>query len=109
MHRIDTATAVGAPPAPAAPGPVVPGYRQPGNPQTGQAATSGDQDFFNMLQEELGAFLDAAQIARVKGTYNQVLTSCRALFGGFVQSKVVSPLRGGRSQRAREVIVSGGR
>jgi hypothetical protein len=89
MHRIDTGTAVLAPPAPAAPGPNPNGYWQPGVVGTGQQATGGDQDFFNMIQEELGAFLDAAQIARVKGTYNQVLTSCRALFGGFVQSKVV--------------------
>jgi hypothetical protein len=96
MHRIDTATAVAALPAPAAPGPVPNGYWQPGNPQAGQPATGGDQDFFNMLQEELASILTAAGIAPVKGNFNQVLTSIVALvksgYQGMSRTKLAAPL-----------------
>lgn len=76
-HRIDTGTAVAVLPATGAPGAA--GFWIDGNALLGTPATNGNQDWFNMMQEELLAVLAAAGIAPVKGTYNQLLASIIAL------------------------------
>lgn len=78
MFRIDTATAAGALPAPAAAG--APGYFTGGDPVHGVAPTTISPDWLNGIQEELIAILAAAGIAEAKGTNNQVLLALQALF-----------------------------
>ncbi|WP_231600440.1 hypothetical protein [Leclercia sp. 119287] len=74
MHRIDTLTAqkdkfgVGKN-----------GFTR-GNPQTGTPATDLDDDYFDMLQEELAGIVEAAATALDKSKRNQVLTALKALF-----------------------------
>uniref|UniRef100_UPI0035E3FAD5 glycine-rich domain-containing protein n=2 Tax=Atlantibacter hermannii TaxID=565 RepID=UPI0035E3FAD5 len=76
MHRIDTSTAlkdkfgVGKN-----------GFTR-GNPQTGTPATDLDDDFFDMLQEELVGVVEAAGLALDKGRHNQLLESIRLMCAG---------------------------
>lgn len=67
MHRIDTATAqkdkFGAGKN---------GFTR-GNPQTGTPATDLDDDYFDMLQEELCGVVEAAGLVLDKGKHNQLL------------------------------------
>ncbi|MCO4156912.1 phage tail protein [Citrobacter amalonaticus] len=69
MHRIDTATAqkdkFGAGKN---------GFTR-GNPQTGTPATDLDDDYFDMLQEELCGLVEAAGLVLDKGKHNQLLDS----------------------------------
>lgn len=73
MHRIDTVTAqkdkFGAGKN---------GFSR-GNPQTGTPATDLDDDYFDMLQEELCAVVEESGEALDKGKHNQLLTALRAL------------------------------
>ena len=73
MHRIDTATAqkdkFGAGKN---------GFTR-GNPQTGTPATDLDDDYFDMLQEELCAVVEESGEELDKGKHNQLLTALRAL------------------------------
>lgn len=73
MHRIDTVTAqkdkFGAGKN---------GFTR-GNPQTGTPATDLDDDYFDMLQEELCAVVEESGEALDKGKHNQLLTALRAL------------------------------
>ncbi len=73
MHRIDTATAqkdkFGAGKN---------GFTR-GNPQTGTPATDLDDDYFDMLQEELCAVVEESGAELDKGKHNQLLTALRAL------------------------------
>ncbi|ABP61250.1 hypothetical protein [Enterobacter sp. 638] len=74
MHRIDTSTAqkdkFGAGKN---------GFTR-GNPQTGTPATDLDDDYFDMLQEELAAVVEATGIVLDKTKHNQLLTALKALF-----------------------------
>lgn len=74
MHRIDTATAqkdkFGAGKN---------GFTR-GNPQTGTPATDLDDDFFDMLQEELAGVVEATGVALDKKKRNQLLTAVNKLF-----------------------------
>lgn len=74
MHRIDTATAqkdkFGAGKN---------GFTR-GNPQTGVPATDLDDDYFDTLQEELAAFVEAAGDELDKAQRNQVLIAAQKLF-----------------------------
>ncbi|MFO3903842.1 hypothetical protein AAHD62_04845 [Enterobacter hormaechei] len=74
MHRIDTPTAqkdkFGAGKN---------GFTR-GNPQTGTPATDLDDDYFDMLQEELAGIVEAAATTLDKSKRNQVLTALKALF-----------------------------
>ena len=74
MHRIDTNTAqkdkFGAGKN---------GFTR-GNPQTGTPATDLDDDYFDMLQEELAGVVEAAGIVLDKSKHNQLLTALTALF-----------------------------
>lgn len=67
MHRIDTVTAqkdkFGAGKN---------GFTR-GNPQTGTPATDLDDDYFDMLQEELCAVVETAGLTLEKGKHNQLL------------------------------------
>ncbi|EOT5579564.1 hypothetical protein ACND7A_000808 [Escherichia coli] len=73
MHRIDTKTAqkdkfgVGKN-----------GFTR-GNPQTGTPATDLDDDYFDMLQEELCSVVEASGASLEKGRHDQLLTALRAL------------------------------
>ncbi len=73
MHRIDTPTAqkdkFGAGKN---------GFTR-GNPQTGTPATDLDDDYFDMLQEELVAVVEAAGLALDKSKRDQMLTALRKL------------------------------
>ena len=73
MHRIDTVTAqkdkFGAGKN---------GFTR-GNPQTGTPATDLDDDYFDMLQEELCAVVEESGEELDKGKHNQLLTALRSL------------------------------
>ncbi|MBI1123023.1 hypothetical protein HCI73_18220, partial [Escherichia coli] len=73
MHRIDTKTAqkdkFGAGKN---------GFTR-GNPQTGTPATDLDDDYFDMLQEELCSVVEASDASLEKGRNDQLLTALRAL------------------------------
>ncbi|EFZ72688.1 phage tail protein [Escherichia coli] len=73
MHRIDTKTAqkdkFGAGKN---------GFTR-GNPQTGTPATDLDDDYFDMLQEELCSVVEASDASLEKGRHDQLLTALRAL------------------------------
>ncbi|WP_259283690.1 hypothetical protein, partial [Escherichia coli] len=73
MHRIDTKTAqkdkFGAGKN---------GFTR-GNPQTGTPATDLDDDYFDMLQEELCIVVEASGASLEKGRHDQLLTALRAL------------------------------
>lgn len=73
MHRIDTATAqkdkFGAGKN---------GFTR-GNPQTGTPATALDDDYCDMLQEELAAVVEASGATLDKEKHNQLLTALGAL------------------------------
>lgn len=73
MHRIDTKTAqkdkFGAGKN---------GFTR-GNPQTGTPATDMDDDYFDMLQEELCSVVEASGASLEKGRHDQLLTALRAL------------------------------
>ena len=77
MFRIDTATAVGSPPAIKPAG--TPGYFQNADPGV-SLATQLDEDFFNNIQEELINLLSLGDgegvtpTAPVKATQNQIKT-----------------------------------
>ena len=74
MHRIDTPTAqkdkFGAGKN---------GFTR-GNPQTGTPATDLDDDYFDMLQEELAGIVEATGEALAKSNRTQILTALKALF-----------------------------
>lgn len=74
MHRIDTPTAqkdkFGAGKN---------GFTR-GNPQTGTPATDLDDDYFDMLQEELAAVVESTGVALNKAKRDQLLTALQALF-----------------------------
>ncbi len=73
MHRIDTKTAqkdkFGAGKN---------GFTR-GNPQTGTPATDLDDDYFDMLQEELCSVVEASGASQEKARHDQLLTALRAL------------------------------
>lgn len=73
MHRIDTPTAqkdkFGAGKN---------GFTR-GNPQTGTLATDLDDDYFDMLQEELAGVVEASGVNLEKSKHNQLLTALKAL------------------------------
>ncbi|HHV2097278.1 TPA: gp53-like domain-containing protein [Escherichia coli] len=73
MHRIDTKTAqkdkFGAGKN---------GFTR-GNPQTGTPATDLDDDYFDMLQEELCSVVEASGASLEKGRHDHLLTALRAL------------------------------
>ena len=73
MHRIDTKTAqkdkFGAGKN---------GFTR-GNPQTGTPATDLDDDYFDMLQEELCSVVEASGVSLEKARHDQLLTALRAL------------------------------
>lgn len=73
MHRIDTPTAqkdkFGAGKN---------GFTR-GNPQTGTPATDLDDDYFDMLQEELAGVVEATGVNLEKSKHNQLLTALKAL------------------------------
>ncbi len=73
MHRIDTPTAQAD-----KFGPGKNGFTG-GNPQTGQLPTALDEDFFDMLQEELASVVEATGVALDKAEHNQLLTALKAL------------------------------
>lgn len=73
MHRIDTKTAqkdkFGAGKN---------GFTR-GNPQTGTPATDLDDEYFDMLQEELCSVVEASGASLEKARHDQLLTALRAL------------------------------
>lgn len=73
MHRIDTPTAqkdkFGAGKN---------GFTR-GNPQTGTPATDLDDDYFDMLQEELAGVVEATGVNLEKSKHNQLLTAMKVL------------------------------
>ncbi|HAT7707373.1 TPA: hypothetical protein JAX41_003791 [Enterobacter roggenkampii] len=73
MHRIDTPTAqkdkFGAGKN---------GFTR-GNPQTGTPATDLDDDYFDMLQEELAGVVEATGVSLDKSKHNQLLTALKSL------------------------------
>ncbi len=73
MHRIDTKTAQKD-----KFGTGKNGFTR-GNPQTGTPATDLDDDYFDMLQEELCGVVEASGASLEKGRNDQLLTALRAL------------------------------
>lgn len=82
MQRIDVATAANALPTPSAPG--TPGYFTKGNPGLGVPATVLDQDWHNMVQEELINLVVAGGGTPDKTDYTQVATAVQALIAAAV-------------------------
>ena len=79
VYRIDNGTAVTLLPTPAAVGPNPVGYFTKGNPGTGLAATVVDDDWLNMVQEEIIAVVAAANLTPDKTNRAQLLASIRIL------------------------------
>ncbi|EHM03453.1 hypothetical protein HMPREF9946_00101 [Acetobacteraceae bacterium AT-5844] len=80
MQRIQDPTAVSTiPPVPTLTGPV--GYFTGGNPSGGIPATRVRAWWLNMLMQELVGIVEAAGITP-SAAGDQVLTACRAMFGG---------------------------
>ncbi len=77
MNRVDTSTAVLSLPAQEEQGD--PGYFTKGNPGTGLAATVPGQDWFNAVQEELMAIIEAAGLTPDKTDTTQVLQAITQL------------------------------
>lgn len=50
-----------------------------GNPQTGTPATDLDDDYFDMLQEELAGVVEATGVVLDKSKHNQLLTALKSL------------------------------
>ncbi|MDT9415785.1 hypothetical protein [Escherichia coli] len=73
MHRIDTKTAQKD-----KFGTGKNGFTR-GNPQTGTPATDLDDDYFDMLQEELCSVVEASGASLEKARHDQLLTALRAL------------------------------
>ncbi len=73
MHRIDTKTAQKD-----KFGTGKNGFTR-GNPQTGTPATDLDDDYFDMLQEELCSVVEESGASLEKGRHDQLLTALRAL------------------------------
>ncbi|MEQ4450989.1 hypothetical protein ABNT06_06070 [Kosakonia sacchari] len=73
MHRIDTPTAQVD-----KFGPGKNGFTR-GNPQTGTPATELDDDYFDMLQEELATVVEATGVALDKVKHDQLLTALKKL------------------------------
>jgi hypothetical protein len=97
MHRIDTPNAADTLPAILGAGTKPNSYWQSGNPLTGTAATQGDQDFFNGLQEEVANVIEAAGMVLTKGNFTQLLAAIRfhiasAEIGGWVNKDQNSAL-----------------
>ncbi len=95
MHRIDTPTAqkdkFGAGKN---------GFTR-GNPQTGTPATDLDDDYFDMLQEEMASVVEAAGIIPDKTKHDQLLTAIAKLTNGrllnirtFTASTIYTPTPG---------------
>ncbi|HLJ65620.1 MAG TPA: hypothetical protein VKT70_16025, partial [Stellaceae bacterium] len=82
MHRIDTPSAVAAPPVTKPLG--TPGFWISGNPVTGVTPTSGDQDWYNEVQEELVSIVSAGNLTPTKGSMSDAITSLKRQFGGHV-------------------------
>lgn len=80
MFRVDTATADAVLPAQQPVG--VEGFFSKGTPP-GIPATIPGPDWFNIVQEELVAIVDAAGIAHNKAVTNQVLTAIQSLISKF--------------------------
>ncbi|MCE6966515.1 hypothetical protein K6W81_21970 [Enterobacter sp. MW07] len=111
MHRIDTPTAqkdkFGAGKN---------GFTR-GNPQTGTPATDLDDDYFDMLQEELVSVVEFAGITLDKSKRNQLLTALRQSFSqnnmvvfttpGVTNWTVPNELKNGRKAKVT-IIGSGG-
>lgn len=79
MQRIDSSTAVGSPPTPAALG--TPGYFQPVNPSLSILGTQTTSDWANGIQEEIVAVILAAGIALSKTNNGQLLAALYKLKG----------------------------
>lgn len=77
MHRVDTATAVAAPPAQNPAG--TPGYFSQGSPTGSPPATVPGQDFYNSVQEELVGAIVGAGLALSKANNGQLLQAIIAL------------------------------
>ena len=84
MHRVDTATAVAVLPAPEVAG--TPGYFTKGDAVGGVAATVPGQDWFNMMQEEKIAILDAVGVTpdQTKADYGQIIDALLANFANII-------------------------
>ncbi|EPE6976788.1 hypothetical protein R9Y17_004056, partial [Citrobacter freundii] len=108
MHRIDTPTAqkdkFGAGKN---------GFTR-GNPQTGTPATDLDDDYFDMLQEELAGVVEATGVSLVKSKHNQLLTALKALLLSrahpFADIKADGPaaIEEALSNLGLDVVVNGG-
>lgn len=93
MHRIDTPTAAAALPATKPAG--TPGFFIDGNQGTGTPATQLDQDFFNMLQEELVNVVIASGQTLDKNNRGQLLAALQSLFASTGDAKVtLNPVAG---------------
>lgn len=89
MQRVTRPTAVAQmPAAPADPGD--PGYFTGGDPVAGLAATTPGYEWFNTLQEEMAAVIEAADIGLDRADNTQLLQALRRLFGGAVTTVTAS-------------------
>jgi hypothetical protein len=80
MHRVDTSTAVTVQPAPDSTG--TPGFFTKGDPAAGLPATIPGPDFFNMVQEEFAAVLEAFGVSpdQTKNDFGQLAAVLLANF-----------------------------
>ncbi|MBK0095279.1 phage tail protein [Erwinia sp. S63] len=82
-----------------------------GNPQTGELPTALDADYFDSLQEELAAVIEAAGITLDKNKNNQLYTAIKSQFnaGRLIGIKVITssglyiPSVGAKKGKARAV------
>lgn len=96
MFRTDHPTAAVALPAPAVAG--TPGYFTQGDPVGGVPATVVDQDFMNMLQEEMMAVVLAGSLTPSKTVRTQVRDAINAM---------ITAASGGGSYSSNSIITTG--
>lgn len=82
MYRIDNATSDGSLPSPTAAGPNPDSYFTKGNPGMGVPATIVDDEWLNMLQEEICNAIEDAGDTLDKSDRNQLSTAIRKNAGG---------------------------
>lgn len=79
MYRIDNATALPAMPTPAVPGPTLNGFFTKGDPTTALNATIVDDDWLNVLQEEICNVIELTGGTLSKSTFTQLYDAIQTL------------------------------
>ncbi|QSW37084.1 hypothetical protein KQ929_11995 [Leclercia pneumoniae] len=80
-----------------------------GNPQTGTPATDLDDDYFDMLQEELASVVEAAGITLDKTKHDQLLQALPLIAGFGFRSRIIFNVAGVTNWNVPDILKSGKR